>query len=64
MYRELSDVRTAVADAKKIHGARLWAKDTEIEKLNREIQKLRRHIDSSTGRAPGGSGENPTATGG
>ena len=39
-------------------------KDREIDDLKLENEKLRRRIDSSPGWAPGGSGENPTATGG
>ena len=55
---------TAAGKVAADHNERLDRAKTQIEGLQRENKSLRRQIDSYTGRAPGGSGENPTATGG
>lgn len=69
--RELSAVRPDALKVAQLHKTQLQMKVYEIEdlqrknaKLKRENAELRRQIDSSPGWAPGGLGENPTATGG
>ena len=78
MRDDLSVARADATKVAKYHAAQLRSmefkiedrdrkienRDREIEDLKREKERLRRQIESSPGWAPGGSGQNPAATGG
>lgn len=64
MLRELSTVNQDALKLTRLYETHVRLKAETIEKLEREIAELGRQIHSSPGWAPGGSGENPTATGG